>query len=475
MNFLFPDLNVVFIHLPKNAGSSIRSALGKNYTGPVGGSIPKDWRQFPSFAVAREPLGRFLSGVNMFRVGADNTPGSDYYSSPRIPDLTITQALDILEDGSIPYNRSIRSDRANLKHHLWPQTHPFNCLGDADHILRYENLEDDFRRLCADLGISTALPKVRHSKHSPHRLTFSDITAGDYYRLRKIYADDFDILGYDPQQSSKNLGHIPPHEKIRIENETKALAAAWPQYFDVGGTSHNEPESTSALPSLDVNLEVFATAAIPGVVQKNWHGREPSLIDHFHNLEPEFAGRPRITHLMASSIVVIRRDINNSGAKALFFRILNEYPDLVSENMNSRWLTSVCDTLADIADDELDRLLGLTGTLFANTIKFSETERIFYYPPRPWPPRSRTGKAQDIYDGVFTFWVKGGDAMRNLIGRAEKVLEIDRPAASFVRELIIRALNGDTVYARLLSIAGKNTPFAKAEKLKHIKALMKDL
>ncbi|WJS86336.1 sulfotransferase family 2 domain-containing protein [Paracoccus sp. TOH] len=475
MNFLFPDLNVVFIHLPKNAGSSIRSVMGKNCTGPAGGSIPKDWRQFPSFAVIREPLGRFLSGVNMFRVGAENTPGSDYYSLPRMPKLNISQALDILEDGSIPYDRSIRSDQANLKHHLWPQTHPFNCLSDADHILRYENLENDFKKLCADIGISTALPKVRHSRQSQHRLTFNDITANDYYRLRKIYADDFDILGYDPQQSSKKLLHLSRRERLRLETEMERLAAAWPRYFNVENSSPDKPAGANELPSPDIDLEVFYTTTVPGVSQKNWLGRERSLLDHFHMLEPEFGGRSRIAHLMASAIVVLRRDAGNEDAKKLFFRILNECPDIVSRNMNSRWLTSVCDTVADIADNELDRLLGLTGTLFANTIKFSETERKFYYPPRPWPPQRRIGKAENIYDGVFTFWVKGGDSMKNLMGRVEKVLEIDRPAALFVKELVLRAMEGDTVYARLSSIAGRNTPFAKQDYVKRIKSMMKDL
>ncbi|MEM1009127.1 MAG: sulfotransferase family 2 domain-containing protein, partial [Myxococcota bacterium] len=100
------------------------------------GHIPTTYENLPRFSIVREPRERFLSAFRMFKYGS--LLENDHYAVARWPDLTITEALNVLEDPWTGHDRSIRSLRWNLKHHLVPQTHPFNCLGQADHILRFE-------------------------------------------------------------------------------------------------------------------------------------------------------------------------------------------------------------------------------------------------------------------------------------------------------------------------------------------------
>ena len=101
MNFFYPEHNVVFIHIPKNAGSSMHAALGGKKEGPIGGRLPKEWSNCPCFTIVRNPFTRFLSGLNMFRMGAVALNNDDFYSQPRLPDLTAAQAMDILMTGHV--------------------------------------------------------------------------------------------------------------------------------------------------------------------------------------------------------------------------------------------------------------------------------------------------------------------------------------------------------------------------------------
>lgn len=375
MNFLFPEHGMVFIHIPKNAGTSIRAAFAGPTIGPVGGKIPQEWKKYPSFTVIRHPTDRFLSAVNMFRAGARNIAGNDHYREARLPDLTPNQALDVLEDTSIGYDRSVREPLHNLKHHLWPQTDPFNCLDLAEHLLRYETLEDDFRALCARQGLELTLPFMRQTSDVDGNLTVDDLTVDEHKRIAVLFRQDFEKLGYDPEDL--DMCRVQPFGSRRVGTAVEnQLTDLWPAYFaprEQAGQS-----ISSSLPSPDVDLAILAEAVVPGIPEKGWTQRKRDLRDHFQHLEPEFAGKPRICHLLACTIVVLRRDAQNPVATRLFRRIVREHAEIAT-HLNSRWLTSVCDTLVDVADNDLDRVLGLTGTLFSNSMKLIETEiRLFY-------------------------------------------------------------------------------------------------
>lgn len=63
----------------------------------------------------------------------------------------------------------------------------------VDFIMRYENLEEDFRKLCSILGISVELPHLYPSEHRPYwqyyTPTLRDIVA-------EIYREDIKTFGY---------------------------------------------------------------------------------------------------------------------------------------------------------------------------------------------------------------------------------------------------------------------------------------
>ena len=442
-NFLYPDRKLIFIHIHKTAGSSIRKVLGRK-TDYAGGFIPSQWPDYRRFAVVRDPVSRFVSTVNMFRFGRENF--DDFFATGSFPNLTPKDALDILEDTSVPFDRRVRNPVSTLKHHLLPQTHPFNCLHHAHEVLRFESLAVDFSAFCADRGLEISLPKLGASRKPDGALHEADLLNEDIERIWKCYRGDFVQLGYPSPLRSGEVVASDPDEPFE----------PWPVLrFHLTGKVIN---ARDRLPDPECDLLSFMTAKVTANPGGSWAGRKADLTEHFLHLEPEFHGRPRLTHLLACVIVVIRRDPTDAVGKKLFWRIVREFGQEIADHLNLRWLTSVCDTFMDIAEDPVDRATAMAGSLLANTIKLSETERLLFHPPQPDPPLYRFSRGGALYDGVITFWVGKGDMVTNLLSRAAVTLENSGAAAPFTGAIIARVLEERTVWQRMMKLHGTSGP-----------------
>lgn len=437
---------MVFIHIPKTGGTSIRSVFDDRPTSTAQGIVPAAWGCPTVFAVVRNPIDRFLSGFNMFKHGTPDVTG--YYSTPRLPDFTIREAIDVLYNPDVPYDRSARNDLANFKHHIWPQTAAFHCLSRATHLLRFETLEQDAAALFDQIGLAKKLPHLRVTTGNPRRHKSEDLDAKDLDALEHFYARDFALLGYE------GVSDFSLDDSSFQESD--ALLSVWRVYFE--NVVSNELGGSEALPHPSVNLALFSDNRIDGLPKKTWPGRQKNLLEHFRNLEGEFSGRLRISHLLACTIVVLRRDLNNREARELFFRLIESHGKLLAKDLNLRWLTSVCDTLVDIGKTDFDRAIALNGTTVSGLIKLAETERRLFTPPSKWPPKVRYSRGGMLFDGVISFWTEKGDMIDNLLDRMSSVLETDSAATPFVSQLIERIVAEDTVLTRLSALHGRKIP-----------------
>jgi len=459
-NFLLKNPRLVFVHLPKTGGTSVRKALDGGVERRFFGHLPDSFRHLSSFAVTREPRARFLSAFRMFKYG--NKLERDYYSEPRWPDLTVTKALDVMEDSKVGFDRSQRSLAWNLKHHLLPQTHPFNCLEFAKTILRFESLDSDFSCLCSDLGITAELPQLRRSngKQFPEESWVPE----DIDRFYNLFQEDYFQLDYKPVATPRNS--TPLVAKASMQRSTdRTVYTLWPTYFsDQSVFANNAAES---LPAVDCALEPFAAEVIPGDQNGTWAGRSKDLIDHFHKLQPEFSGMSRLSHLLACTIVVLRRDEACEPARKLFWRILDERFDDIRSELSLRWLVSISDTMADFGRSSGERAIGLNASVFANSTKLHESELKVFYPKRPWPPKKRMSPGGELFDGMITFWTEKGDLIENMFARSLKVAELEPTAGKILVEVIDRLKKGPTVYRRFTRITGKETVPLLEEKVRN--------
>lgn len=442
-NFLLREPDIVFIHIPKTGGSSIQGLWGGRVAQRAFGHLPDTWETLPSLAIIRHPIARFMSAFKMFKYGT--TDLEDYYSQPRMPELTIMGALDILEDETIGFDRSVRDIKSNLKHHLIHQTHQFNCLDKAKNILRTETLEDEFPNLAQKFKVSGTLPHIRRTDD----VKVSNLETpndNELERLYSIFSEDFHQLGYELK--SNKIGNI----NLNIQQIDNCWDE-WPAFYCDAPIMVGDADKS--LPKLDCSLDVFVKSKVKCDAKGTWPGREKNLITHFQKLQPEFGGKSRLSHLLACCIVVIRRTKGSGPGLELFHRILNSYAETIVAEVNLRWLTSICDTLADFGESDNQKLTAFNGTLLANTVKLYETELRLFYPDRPWPPSATFHKHGELFDGVISYWTEGGDMIENMIERLDKLLKIDRTAGLVVGELVLRLIKENTVFHRFAEIAGQ--------------------
>ncbi|MCX4186767.1 sulfotransferase family 2 domain-containing protein [Methylophaga sp. OBS4] len=197
MAFVSNEKRLVFIHIPKNAGTSICKHLsmahGLDLTGKrdfkhngVGNNIPPQFRpnginvhdtleevhakypvcqSYVSFAVVRNPWARLYSFyLHKLRLGDKDLPPHGSFAE-------VFQKSNVLL--------------------LQPQF--YWCRG-ADRVLRYEHLDDDYQRLSLDFDLKGDLPHLNRSQsdesYRDHYDDYSRKLIGEFYRY------EIEQLGY---------------------------------------------------------------------------------------------------------------------------------------------------------------------------------------------------------------------------------------------------------------------------------------
>jgi hypothetical protein len=172
-----PELKVLFIHIPKNAGVSISTALEIVATGfhetpeYYIKDYPEIWKTYYKFCVIRSPFERFVSNF--------------YFLKKRkiIGDININ---DYVNNFDIPY------DDKKVKG-FWPQYIWVNQY-DYDAILRYEYLQKDFNEFCDYANIKRIeLQRLNTTKHDAWE---NELDNHSVRKLRELYDKDFKIYSY---------------------------------------------------------------------------------------------------------------------------------------------------------------------------------------------------------------------------------------------------------------------------------------
>lgn len=200
------EQSVIFIHIPKNAGSSISEAFGFKHVNHstylqleavVGES---DIRDFYTFTFVRNPYDRFISLYHYARLTE-----SKYHSSINPDKAMYGKHLDydLLKDADVK-DCAIYLIEGKLKHdnswlHWQPQV---NWLKDKngeiliDFVGRYENLEVDYHKIAKRLGIDAELK--HHNKSRNNHSSYRDLFDKDTKKIiEEYYEEDLNAFNYD--------------------------------------------------------------------------------------------------------------------------------------------------------------------------------------------------------------------------------------------------------------------------------------
>jgi len=195
----------VFIHISKNAGTSISKVLSP-YSEIKATNLHKrkyalyrqhttasqlktifenhgwDWNEYFSFGIVRNPWARIVSKYEFWKQTANNEKKSNFWDfCKRVTDQCGT--FSELLSSKYPYNQPSQSDfiyeSANLL---------VNFVG------RYENLEQDFDKICERIGVPRMqLPVLHKTYHNPYCDYYTDKTQKI---IAEKYAEDIENFKY---------------------------------------------------------------------------------------------------------------------------------------------------------------------------------------------------------------------------------------------------------------------------------------
>jgi len=178
-----------YIHIPRTGGSSIREQLPP-HVDVWGHNLRRADYQFCLdfdeyiFTFLRDPCSRFISAYNYLNKGGKIQKDSqDAY-------IAGVKALNIRE-----FAEKKLEDAAFWQIHFLPQ-HRWLQHVRPSFTGRFENLEEDFHRVCMELGVEPrALPHINTSAKMGY-----DLSQEIKPIIREVYAKDYELiesLGYE--------------------------------------------------------------------------------------------------------------------------------------------------------------------------------------------------------------------------------------------------------------------------------------
>lgn len=202
------------------------------------------------------------------------------------------------------------------------------------------------------------------------------------------------------------------------------------------------------------DFEAMRHSVISGSPYQPSFSVRSDLSDHLAMLHREFVGQLEIKFAHAAMIVLLRRKISVETVYRHYRALWSAHSDILLEILDSRWLVSACDTLSDLSDDPDEARTATLISLFVNTVKLFETERVM--DGRQHVQGARLTQRTPLYDGLTGFMVGEGDMVANLVRRLDQTLRHDSLVDRIARQLITRALFSDTVFSRFNGRQSKN-------------------
>lgn len=217
--------DVLFVHVPKTAGTSMERApfvAGAGHE-PYW-ALPASDRQRAgfSFACVRDPYDRFVSAVTagMYRQLRERgeQPRNDAereHTFERARQLVTNATLLMDRDGPLELSvgehwRILGSDGDPLPHldgfpfpiHFLPQWYYLAAPGleriGVEHLIRFESLADGWAEVCRRVGVQHELPHLRNAQQDRGFGHEDFLTDAARAVVAKLYARDFEWFGYAP-------------------------------------------------------------------------------------------------------------------------------------------------------------------------------------------------------------------------------------------------------------------------------------
>lgn len=202
---LSDDLKLIFIHIPKNAGTSIYKTyfddgsgrgefFGHHRWGTYKTKIPKKWNEYTTFAVVRNPWDRFVSSYSYaikdvsFWHNAKNPGNSEMGKHPDyevLKNKSFSEAVDMINE---------------LGHQGWDSQYPYVCDDKnnikVDHVIKMENLKSGIKHMFSKEGVDVDYKMKEKNvtrEEKNYRKWYNKKTKR---KVEKYYKEDVELFDY---------------------------------------------------------------------------------------------------------------------------------------------------------------------------------------------------------------------------------------------------------------------------------------
>jgi len=180
----------IFIHIPKTAGTSIKSIIPPNKKDRSPHSRPSNyghyWNTYFTFTFVRNPWDRFLSTYFYCRKMGTGKKFSRKIAKEK-PDFN-TFILDWFQPFHINH---IHRFRPQISWFIHPKTEQHFTYDFVGHM---ENLESDMKFVLNKIGVPYShIPKLNTTKHKNYKQYYNDKSIEKIYNL---YNQDIEYFGY---------------------------------------------------------------------------------------------------------------------------------------------------------------------------------------------------------------------------------------------------------------------------------------
>jgi hypothetical protein len=187
---------LIFIHIPKNAGTAITNAFNMSDIGhhlPIyyKQKYPKEWVTFKKFAVVRNPWDRVVSNYEYAKLeksywhsNKNDRPYGQHVDYDSLKDLSFDECINILFNSY-----------GMLKHQGWENQYKYLKLGksyiDDIEIIKLENLQEELKN---KINLEVDIPTINSSEHK-HYSTYY-INDRLIHKVYLLYKEDIGKFKY---------------------------------------------------------------------------------------------------------------------------------------------------------------------------------------------------------------------------------------------------------------------------------------
>lgn len=186
------EKKLIFVHIPKNAGTSLEKQLNMRATGHKSwqiykSSYPQEWNSYMSFAIIRNPIDRLVSNYEYAKMEKSywhSTDGKSIYG--KHPDYELCTKHSFKEIVDLLMNKPML-----FKHEGWKPQYTWICDNNLNikvqHVIKYEELNDRLKQLniCNDLQVLNTSKRKESSSYYDEDLI---------QKVRSIYEIDFRLF-----------------------------------------------------------------------------------------------------------------------------------------------------------------------------------------------------------------------------------------------------------------------------------------